>query len=424
MATEPVLTLEPRVKDSRGFWKQKRLERKPLVAVSAVEINQKESSSVVETVQDRQSETLAVQSPAQKPASQLDEEQYSSEEHIMRQNALIITPNRSYQLITDFPVSRKLAPGEVMIRNKAAGLNHIDWKSVEYNFCLPELPWVTGREMAGVVEHVGPGVTRLKKGDHVWTSTYYRDRRAGCFQDLVVVPEHTVFSIPINLDFHTAAILGVAGLTAAMTLWKWLRIPMHTDSQDQQQEPEREVMLVWGGSTATGQFAIQLAERAGIEVIAVCSEATTQLVTSLGATHVVAYTNKTDPQIIDEIVSLARGRLTKAIDLVGATTAKLVLQVITACSDTEIDFAPVAYMSSKEVVPPNARVHIVEMKQFVMDSSCGIYGERLNQLIEDGAIKIPTVSVLKGGLSAVEDGLRLVKEGNLAGRKLVVSLCH
>ncbi len=86
------------------------------------------------------------------------------------QSALIITPSRGYALVADFAVPAELGPGEVMIRNKATGLNHIDWMSVEYNFCLPELPWITGREMAGVVEAVGSDVARLRKGDHVWTS--------------------------------------------------------------------------------------------------------------------------------------------------------------------------------------------------------------------------------------------------------------
>ena len=42
--------------------------------------------------------------------------------------------------------------------------------SVEYGFCLPEYPWITGREMAGIVEKVGDDVRDLKVGDKVWTS--------------------------------------------------------------------------------------------------------------------------------------------------------------------------------------------------------------------------------------------------------------
>ena len=88
------------------------------------------------------------------------------------QNALLVTQNRTYCLVDDFPAPQKLEPNEVMIRNQAAGLNHIDWKSVDYGFCLPQLPWVTGREMAGVIERVGSAVVKFKPGDRVWTSKH------------------------------------------------------------------------------------------------------------------------------------------------------------------------------------------------------------------------------------------------------------
>ncbi|KAK6401836.1 hypothetical protein LTR95_019138, partial [Oleoguttula sp. CCFEE 5521] len=60
-------------------------------------------------------------------------------------------------------------PNEVMIRIKAVGLNPIDWKSVDYNFCMPSFPWIGGREATGVVEAVGSNVHHLTIGDRVWT---------------------------------------------------------------------------------------------------------------------------------------------------------------------------------------------------------------------------------------------------------------
>lgn len=89
------------------------------------------------------------------------------------QRALLVTHERKYQLVHDFPTSRRLQEHEVMIRTCAVGLNQIDYKSVDYNFCLPQLPWITGREMAGVVETVGSSVRRVRPGQRVWTCEFF-----------------------------------------------------------------------------------------------------------------------------------------------------------------------------------------------------------------------------------------------------------
>jgi hypothetical protein len=90
---------------------------------------------------------------------------------IRRNRALVIASKGTYGFTEDkFP--ELVHEKEVMISNRATGLNPIDYKSVDYNFCLPEFPWVTGREMAGIVEVVGSEVTEFKVGDHVWTSMF------------------------------------------------------------------------------------------------------------------------------------------------------------------------------------------------------------------------------------------------------------
>lgn len=86
------------------------------------------------------------------------------------QNALTVAKDRTYQVVKDFPAPQALAAHEVLIRTHAVGLNHIDWKSVDFNYCLPDFPWVTGREMAGIVERVGQGVKEVRVGERVWTS--------------------------------------------------------------------------------------------------------------------------------------------------------------------------------------------------------------------------------------------------------------
>lgn len=86
--------------------------------------------------------------------------------------ALLVTAKGSYTLANDFPYPSLVHENEVIIRNHAVGVNPIDWMSVDYGFCLPEYPWITGREMSGIVEQIGSNVEGLKVGDRVWTSAY------------------------------------------------------------------------------------------------------------------------------------------------------------------------------------------------------------------------------------------------------------
>ncbi|KAI0842405.1 GroES-like protein [Hypoxylon sp. FL0890] len=332
------------------------------------------------------------------------------------QKALVVARKGEYEIRHDFPIP-VIGDDEVMIRSHYVGLNPIDWKSVEYNFCLPEFPWVTGREMSGIVAQVGSAVTSFKEGDSVWTSTYYKDVRAGCFQEYVVVPSHTVLPIPSNVPFEAAACLGVAALTASMTLWKWLGVPVPRSAID---ETKEEWLLIWGGSTVTGQFATQIASLSGIKVITVNSRETKLLSERLGASHVVVRDGKTDKQVVEEIREITGGNVTRAIDLVGPKTAGLTLDAVS--KDKPVAFAPLAMMSNSEIVPENVLVHTVEMKQFVLDKSNVRYTEELGILLEEGKITLPELHLIDGGLHSVQGGLEMLKKGNLKGKKLVVRM--
>ncbi|KAH7325605.1 chaperonin 10-like protein [Stachybotrys elegans] len=333
--------------------------------------------------------------------------------------ALLVVGKRQYDIQESYPFPTLAHEGEVIVRTKAVGLNPIDWKSVEYGFCLPEFPWVTGREMAGVVEKVGSGVTDITVGQRVWTSTYYRDRRAGCFQHYVTVPQHTVLPIPTGMSFEEASCLGVAALTAAMSLWHWLEVA-GSPTTEPQTIPKSGYLLIWGGSTITGQFAIQIAVLGGLKVIAVTSSKTAEVAKRLGASHVVIRDGKSGEELVSEIRAIAGDELTRGIDLVGPETASLCL---TAFSTTQrVLFAPLAMISSKAEVPQNISVETVEMKQFVLNESSQAYAHALNRLVEQGKLVLPELTVLDGGLQRVVEGLERIKKGDMAGKKVIVRM--
>jgi len=327
--------------------------------------------------------------------------------------ALVV--NRDYQYELSESSRPRLGPHEVLLRTKAIGLNPIDWKTVEYRFCMPSLPWINGRECAGVVEAVGIEVESLRVGQRVWTSTYYRDRRAGCFQDLVVAPEHTVLPLRDSLSFDEAACLGVAGLTAAMTIWKWFDLPMTSSG------PIGEhFALIWGGSTSTGQFAVQIAACAGLKVITVASKRMRQRLLDLGAHHVIVRDGRSLKDIALEVQEVGRDDIFYGIDLVGPQSAAVGLGCLSRRQAAK--FAPLAVPAPPIDAPKNVEIVNVEMKRFVLDPTSRKYADRLTELVEQGKVAVPERVVLTGGLAAVEDGLSRMRSGDTGGKKLVVRM--
>lgn len=88
--------------------------------------------------------------------------------------ALCVVSKSTYQIVNDIPYPTLESPKEIIIRTRAVGLNPIDWKSVDYNFCIPSYPWINGRELAGTVVQVGTDVEDFQVGDSVWASTTSR----------------------------------------------------------------------------------------------------------------------------------------------------------------------------------------------------------------------------------------------------------
>ncbi|KAK4908254.1 hypothetical protein LTR49_022809 [Elasticomyces elasticus] len=302
--------------------------------------------------------------------------------------ALCVVAKHTYELTSDIPYPSINTPDEIMIRTVSTSLNPIDYKSVDYNFCMPSFPWIGGREVAGTVEEVGSNVRDFKIGDRVWAT---------------------------RLDFNAGACLGVAALTAAMTLWKWLAVVMPS-AQPKTATPPQHI-LIWGGSTVTGQFAIQFAHRSGLSVIAVTSAKTRCLAERLGAAHVITRDHKTNDEIVAEVRAITGDELTMAIDIVGNATGASCLQALSATEASTL--APLAFLKDGEQIPESVTIAPVEMKRFIIEEGNRKYAEELNRLVGDGSVSMPEIEVLHG-LEKIEEGLEMLKRGDMNGRKLVV----
>jgi NADPH:quinone reductase-like Zn-dependent oxidoreductase len=172
-------------------------------------------------------------------------------------------------------------PNEVLIKVHAASINPVDWKVRSGKlriFTGSRFPMVLGRECAGEVIETGKEVKNYKQGDRVIGVPGIR--RMGAFAEYACAPEKTVFPRPKNIGFEEAASIPIAGLTALQAL------------RDRGRIAPGQKVLINGASGGVGHFAVQLAKIFGAEVTAVCSGANAGFVKSLGADHVIDYSQE------------------------------------------------------------------------------------------------------------------------------------
>jgi NADPH:quinone reductase-like Zn-dependent oxidoreductase len=168
--------------------------------------------------------------------------------------------------------------GEVLIRVHAAGVNPVDSAirgGLVKEIFPVSLPWIPGSDVSGVIEEVGPNVTRFKKGDEVFA--LLNPAKGGTYAEYVVVNESELALKPKSLHHIRAAAVPVAAVTAWNALFETAQL----------QSGQR--VLIHGGAGGVGHFAVQLAKWKGAHVIATASARNHELVYELGADEVVDY---------------------------------------------------------------------------------------------------------------------------------------
>jgi NADPH:quinone reductase-like Zn-dependent oxidoreductase len=180
----------------------------------------------------------------------------------------------------DTPVTRG---DEVLVRVLGAAVNPGDWDVMHGTPYVLRLTTglrrprnkVLGLAVAGRVEAVGSNVSGSRPGDEV-----YAGIGRGGFAEYACVPEDALAPKPSNLTFEQAAAVPVSGTTALQALRDIGRV-----------QPGQKV-LINGASGGVGTFAVQIARTFGADVTGVCSTTNVDLVRSIGADHVIDYTQE------------------------------------------------------------------------------------------------------------------------------------
>lgn len=168
----------------------------------------------------------------------------------------------------------------LLVKVHAASVNALDWHVMRGKPMLvrlseglrkPKDPRL-GVDLAGRVEAVGSKVTQFQVGDEVF------GRGPGAFAEYACPREDSVVLKPTQMTFEAAAAVPIAALTALQSL------------RDNGHIQPGQKVLVNGAGGGVGTFAVQIAKALGAEVTAVCSTQNVDMVRSIGADHVIDYT--------------------------------------------------------------------------------------------------------------------------------------
>ena len=207
-------------------------------------------------------------------------------------------------LVDDAPFPSPL-PNEIIIRAHAVAINPVEGVMFAAGALIQAYPTVIGCDVAGVVHSIGSAVTRFKPGDRVIGMLDYEAERVnkGCFQLYCAGLEALSAKLPEKVEWKDGVVLSLALNTAAASLFQKanLRLPF----PKLKPESQGKVLVVWGGSSAVGSCAIQMAKAAGFEVATTCSEHNFEYCKGLGADNVFDHRQE---DVVDQMVKALEGK--------------------------------------------------------------------------------------------------------------------
>jgi NADPH:quinone reductase-like Zn-dependent oxidoreductase len=200
-------------------------------------------------------------------------------------------------------------PGEVLVRVYATGIiaNELKWdETYQTTAGSPRALPIPGRDLSGVVEEVGPGVTTLATGSEVSAMLGYG--RDGAEADSTIALLGELVPKPGTLDHVQAAAVPLSALTA----WQALFDHAHLAAG--------QAVLIHGAAGGVGVFAVQLVHWAGAQIIATASARHRDFLRELGANEIIDYTTTRFEEVVHGVDLV--------FDLVGGDTLERSWQVV------------------------------------------------------------------------------------------------
>ena len=199
--------------------------------------------------------------------------------------------------------------GEAVVQIEATGLNYIDTYHRDGLYPV-ELPCIPGMEAAGIVAHVGAGVTEIKEGDRVAYAG-----SMGSYAEQATVPAASLVPLPADVSSEVGAAAMLQGITAHYLVYGSYALG------------DGDTALIHAGAGGVGLLLIQMAKRLGARVLTTVSTAEkAELARGAGADEVILYAER---DFAEETMALTDGRGVDVVyDSVGKTTFAKSLDVL------------------------------------------------------------------------------------------------
>ncbi|KAJ0420257.1 chaperonin 10-like protein [Aspergillus carlsbadensis] len=327
--------------------------------------------------------------------------------------------------ITEIPIP-EITADEILVQVSAAALNPIDTKDVDVLS-----PWgsLVGCDYAGTVTKVGKNAaSHWKVGERVAGFVHggqYKD--VGSFAEYLKVHADLAWKVPEGVSDAQAATFGISAVTAVLAL-EYLGVPLEDIEKGSDGPQKDSTVFIYSGASNVGLFAIQLAKRAGLRVVATASPRSFDLVKRTGADAVFDYRT---PTAIEDIKK-AYSNITKAIDCFSeGDSARFCESVLN--SGKVITLLDQGKPTKPGVEYKFLMVFTVFGERFQMMAPLGPVfpvtpadGEILGRFYSSlpalcgDVIRAPAITSTQGGLEEVLKGLDSLRKGEARGKKLVV----
>lgn len=300
--------------------------------------------------------------------------------------------------IGDLPVP-EVKPDQILIKVAAAGVNPVDWKIREGYLAAAfdhNMPVILGWDMAGTIETVGENVQDFVSGDEIYCFTRMETIQYGTFAEYGIANARAVARIPNDMDFHTAATIPLASLTAWQGLIDIARLQAG------------ETLFVDNGSGGVGGFAIQIAKVIGARVIATAGGKNHDYLKSIGADAAIDYQNA---NIQEDIRQFASDGVDVVLDCTGREEVEPLFGCVIKGTGRVVTINGLE--QSIPVLESCAAKYQVMARMFHVEGD-GLALRRIAELIEQG--KISPLPIETYSLDEAVTALQKSQDGHVRGK--------